>query len=191
MRRHIIVLLTLGMLLASAFAPTSASALSAKLDFHVADGFIGAGTGIPQSGAVAEADNGDLVSVTGTGTFNLGSNKATGGGTFAHTTSAGVLVGSGTWTAVSVADFDFYGCGTGGLPVNFCGGALTLNVDLVAAGGAAEFAGVLRIDCLVGTAVPGGAIEGITLDIPGAINFDETIFEPSGLTLFVSHNKNG
>jgi hypothetical protein len=191
MRRRIVVLLALGTLLVFALAPASASALSAKLDYHIADAYIGAGTGISQAGARAEADNGDIVSVSGAGTFNLGSGKTTGGGTFLHTDSDGVVQGSGTWAATGVDDFDFYGCGTGGLPVNFCGGALTLDVHLVAAGGAVEFDGVLRVDCLIGTAVPGGAVEGIMLDIPGAINFDETIFEPSGLTLYVSHNKNG
>jgi hypothetical protein len=177
------------MLVMSTLGPASASALSAQLDFHVADAFIGAGTGIPQTGARAEADNGDIVSVSGTGKFNLGSGKATGGGTFVHTDSDGVLIGSGSWTATSVASFTFYGCGTGGLPPNFCGGLLVLNVHLVGAGGAVAFDAVLKVDCLIGAAVPPDAVEGIRLDIPGAINFDETIFEPSGLTLFVSHNR--
>jgi len=190
MRRRIVVLLALAMLLVSALAPASASALSAKLDYHIADAVIGAGTGIPQFGARAEADNGDIISVSGGGTFNLGSGKATGGGTFVHTDTDGVLQGSGTWTPTSVADFDFWGCGDG-LPSNFCGGELVFDVHLVSAGGAVEFDGVLTVQCLIGTGVPGGAIEGITLNIPGAINFDETIFEPSGLTLYISRNKNG
>lgn len=100
-------------------------------------------------------------------------------------------MGSGTWTATGVSGFTFYGCGTGGLPSNFCGGLLVLDVHLVGAGGSVAFDKVLSIDCLVGTAVPGGAIEGIKLEIPGAIDFDETTFEPSGLTLFVSRNMNG
>jgi len=187
MRRRIVVLLALAMLLVSALAPAAVGALSAKLDYHIADAFIGAGTGIQQAGARAEADNGDIVSVSGSGTFNLGSGKATGGGTFVHTDGDGVVQGSGAWTAVSVADFDFYGCG-GAFPPNFCGGLLTLDVHLVAAGGATEFDGVLTIDCLIGG---GGSLEGIRLNIPDVINFDETIPEESGLTLYVSRSRNG
>jgi len=189
MKRRIVAFAAVLMLVTSVLGAASASALSAKLDFHVADAVIGAGTGIPQLGARAVADNGDIVSVVGGGTFNLGSGKTTGGGTFVHTTSGGVLVGSGTWTATGVDDFTFYGCG-GDLPPNFCGGALALNVHLVAGGGAAEFDGLLTIDCLIGD-FPATAVEGITLNIPGAINFDETMFEFSGLTLYVSRSKNG
>ena len=190
MKRRIVAFATLLMLVTSVLGAGSASALSAKLDFHVADAVIGAGTGLPQLGARAVADNGDIVSVVGTGTFNLGSAKTTGGGTFVHTTGGGVLVGSGTWTATGVEDFTFYGCG-GDLPSNLCGGLLTLDVHLVAGGGAAAFDGVLVIDCLIGDAIPPGAIEGIKLNVSGGPNFDETMFEESGLTLYVSRSKNG
>ena len=67
---------------------------------------------------------------------------------------------------------------------------LSLDVHLVAGGGAAEFDGLLRIDCLIGD-FPASAVEGITLNIPGAINFDETMFELSGLTLYLSRSRNG
>ena len=189
MKRRFVAFVTLLMLLTSLLGAGNASALSSKLDYHVADATIGAGIGIPQLGARAVAGNGDIVSVVGAGTFNLGSSKTTGGGTFVHTTSGGALVGSGTWTATGVEDFAFYGCG-GDLPSNLCGGALTLNIHLVAGGGAAEFDGILTIDCAIGDAIPAGTIEGIKLDIPGAINFDETMFEFSGLTLYVSRSRN-
>lgn len=191
MRRWIAFVVAGAMLLAFVLAPASASALSAKLDYHIADAFIGASVGIPQTGARAEADNGDIVSVSGEGTFNLGSRKATGGGTFLHTDGDGDVLGFGTWTATNVVDFDFYGCATEFFPANFCGGVLTLGVRLVAAGGATELDGILRIDCLLGTDVPPGAVEGIMLFIPGVISFDETLAELSGLTLFVSRSKNG
>lgn len=60
---------------------------------------------------------------------------------------------------------------------------------LVAAGGTPAFDGVLTVDCLIGPNVRAGAEEGITLDIPGLINFDDLIEEGSGLTLFVSRSK--
>ena len=87
MKRRLVAFATLLLLVTSVLGAGSASALSAKLDFHVADSVIGAGIGIPQLGARAVADNGDIVSVVGAGTFNLGSGKTTGGGTFVHTTS--------------------------------------------------------------------------------------------------------
>jgi hypothetical protein len=140
-------------------------------------------------GARAQADNGDYARLSDSGTFNIRSGKATGGGVFAHTNSAGVLLGFGTWEAMSVEDFDFFGCGGGGFPDNFCGGRLTLGVHLTGvslAVGQAGFDGVLTVTCLIGPDVPAGAEEGIALDIPGVINFDDLVPEESGLTLFVA-----
>lgn len=101
----------------------------------------------------------------------------------------GDLVGSGTWSASAVLGFTNWGCG-GVFPPNFCGGRLVLSVHLVAAGGAPAFDGVLAVQCLIGANVPAGAEEGITLEIPGAINFDKLLEEASGLTLYVSRSKN-
>ena len=56
-------------------------------------------------------------------------------------------------------------------------------------GGAPEFDGVLTVSCLIGANVPAGAEEGITLDVPGLINFDQLIEEESGLTLYLSRSK--
>lgn len=190
MKRRVVAFATLLLLASSVLWAGSATALSAKNDFHVADAFLATATGLTQTGARARADNGDVVSVSGAGTFNLGSGKATGGGTFVHTTSTGVLVGSGTWTATGVEDLTFYGCGEAELPPNFCGGVFTLTVQLVPPGGAAVLDGRLRVDCLIGD-FPPTAVEGIMLDIPGLINFDETIFDPGGLTVYVSRSRNG
>lgn len=184
--------LSLGVLALVALFPAATSSVSAdtsaKFDYHIADAFIAAGTGIPQTGARAEADNKDTVSVTGSGTFNLGSGNTTGGGTFEHRNKKGNLVGSGTWTATRVQSFTLWGCDAG-FPPNFCGGLLVLSVHLVAAGGAPAFDGVLTVSCLIGANVPAGAQEGITLDIPGVINFDKLLQESSGLTLYVSRSK--
>ena len=53
--------------------------------------------------------------------------------------------------------------------------------------GPTEVDGVLSITCLIGDDIPAGAEEGITLDIPGVINFSDLI--ESGFTLFVSRSK--
>jgi hypothetical protein len=190
MRKRLPVLLAFSIILSASIGVVGAQAdTSAKFDYHIADSFIEAGTGIDQTGARARADNRDTVSVVGSGTFNTASLTASGGGTFEHRDRRGRLVGEGTWTATGVKSFEFYGCGGGGFPANFCGGLLVLDVHLVGAGGTLAFDGVLTVDCLIGANVPAGAEEGITLDIPGLIDFDDLIEEESGLTLFVSRSK--
>lgn len=182
-------LLTAILLLTAALAPGAAAAdTSSKFDYHIADAFIEAGTGIDQTGARAQARNRDTVSVVGSGTFNVASRSATGGGTFEHRDKKGNLLGSGTWSATGVESFTLWGCG-GGFPPNFCGGLLVLNVHLVGSGGAPAFDGVLTVSCLIGANVPAGAQEGITLDIPGVINFNKLLEEETGLTLYRSRSK--
>lgn len=190
MKKRLPMLIAFLMLSLAAFGTGGAQAAesSAKFDYHIADAFIEAGTGIVQTGARARAVNGDTVSVTGSGTFNTASMKATGGGTFVHRTAGGGPVGDGTWTATGVESFTPWGCGGEAFPPNFCGGLLVLDVHLVATAGGPEADGVLTVSCLIGARVPPGAEEGITLDVPGLINFDELIAEASGLTLYVSRS---
>jgi hypothetical protein len=47
---------------------------------------------------------------------------------------------------------------------------------------------VLVNHCAIGPDTPADAEEGITLDIPGVINFDDLVQEEGGLTLFVARN---
>lgn len=173
---------------------SAADNISAKLDWRVADAFIQAGTGLDQTGAVAEVSTGPFaghrVRISGSGTFNTGSMKATGGGALVHTDQNGDVQGFATWTATGVASATLYPCGEPGLPDNFCGGIVVLNVHISSTSttlGALEADGVLTIDCEINPPAPGG-VEGITLEVPGFINFDETIFSPGGLTVFVSRS---
>jgi hypothetical protein len=185
-------LLTLSLLT----APNASADTPSRFDWHVSNAFIQAGTGIPQTGARAQADNGDFARISGSGMFQVRTGatgqlvgQVRGGGVFAHTDANGVLLGFGTWKATGVQDFEFFGCGGEGFPPNFCGGLLTLDVHLTGislTAGSAEFDGVLTISCLIGPDIPAGAEEGITLNIPGVINFDDLIPEESGLTLFVA-----
>ncbi len=192
MKKRIVAFMAVSLLVVSVLAVSSATAgTPERFRFHVSNAFIQSGTAITQTGARAQADNLDFVRITGRGKFNPSEGTASGGGAFAHTDENGALVGFGTWTATGVRDFEFYGCGGEGLPSNFCGGLLTLDVHLKGINvtlGAAAFDGVLVISCLVGPGVPVGAEEGITLDIPGAINFDDLVPEDGGLTLFVSRD---
>jgi hypothetical protein len=195
MRKRFIAALAVSALAVVALAIPNASAVSSKFDWHVSDAFIQSGTGLTQTGAQAAADNGDLARVSGHGTFNMSSGKATGGGIFAHTDADGELLGFGTWKAMGVHHFTFYGCGGEGLPSNFCGGELVLDVRLSGVSvslGPGEFDGILTVFCLIGD-FPEDVEEGVTLEIPGLINFDEILgpadVGPSGLTVFVSRNR--
>lgn len=197
MKKRIVALVTVPLLVVSVLAVSSATAgTPVKFRYHVSNVFIQTGTGNPQTGAQAQADNGDIVRVSGGGRFNSESGRAGGGGAFAHTDADGDLVGFGRWKATGVQDFEFFGCGVLAdgteVPPNFCGGVLTLSVHLIGTSvteGTAAFDGVLVITCKIGDAaedVPADAEEGMTLEIPNLINFDDTLEGPGGLTLFVS-----
>ncbi|MGQ0797640.1 MAG: hypothetical protein ACT4OI_07250 [Methanobacteriota archaeon] len=131
--------------------------------------------------AIAMADNGDTIALTGFGTFNPTTRAAGGGGTFLHKNAAGSVVGSGTWTATRVLGFHSYGTAVlAGTLLE--GGLLLLRVHLVGGGGAIQLDAVLQIDCLVGTP-PAGAIEGVRLSVQGIdLNFNK---EVQGLTVFI------
>jgi hypothetical protein len=139
------------------------------------------------------APNGDRVTVTcesrGTrcGTFSVHPKSVEATGEFVHTDSSGNVLGGGTWTATQLISFEFYGCGvvTGPdpdiiLPPNFCGGALKLRVLLTTPIGTSD--GVLTVFCVIGPQAPEShdnplppeLEEGVTLNIPGVINFNHT-----------------
>ncbi len=161
--------------------------VSSKLDYHAADAFIQAATGIPQTGALAMAANGDRVRVVASGTLNTKSEKTTGRGTFVHTSRTGAVLGFGSWKATGVESAIIYPCGGPGLPDNACGGIVVLKVHVSGtstSAGAIEFDALLTIDCEINPPMPG--VEGIKLEIPGVINFDKTEFSPGGLTVFLA-----
>jgi hypothetical protein len=189
MKKRIVTLVVVPLLAVSFLAAATATAgTPERFRWHISNAFIQEGTGLTQTGARAQADNGDYARISGRGKFDPSTGTASGGGVFAHTNSSGVLVGFGSWTATGVADFEFFGCGGEDLPDNFCGGVLTLEVHLNGINvtlGPGAFDGVLVVNCLIGD-VPAGLEEGITIDIPGVINFDALVPAESGLTLFVS-----
>lgn len=134
-------------------------------------------------GNFGRAPNGDRVNVSGSGMFQVNPKDVTASGTFAHTNSAGVVLGSGTWTATDLISFHAYGCGVITspdpdiiLPPNFCGGALRLRVLLTTTIGA--FDAILTVFCIIGPKAPPPHStfpgEGVTLDVPGVINFNHT-----------------
>lgn len=157
--------------------------LQGTFTYHVGDEFL---TSVdPSFGpVVTSANNGDLISVTGTGTFSLWPSSVTGGGTIVHTDADGNLIDQGTWEAFAVMSFRGYGDGTPqGLPETFVGGRLRLLVKLLPESAPGTvFWGIMTIDCTLGSNIPQSAVEGIQLHVPGVVNFTD---EVSGATVFV------
>lgn len=116
--------------------------------------------------------NGDIIRVTGSGTFNPSMETASGSGSFTHRTSSGALVAKGTWVATDFTDFDPYGGPRNGTQ----GGSVEIVVTLFPNGGGSVSGVSMTVTCHVGT-VPGGAPEEGTM-IDG---FTESI---GGLTVF-------
>lgn len=125
------------------------------------------------------APNGDVVAITGHADFSVKPKSADGSGTFTHT-SNGTVVGSGTWTATALLDYQPYGCGIVfdiQLPSNFCGGKVKLRVTLMTPLG--QLPATMTVICIIGPNPPNSAFgekrsEGAMLDVPGVINFNHT-----------------
>ncbi len=173
-RRLVLVAVILVALGSSLHARASADSGAATYRYLIGTGLL---CGLAPSACpdVAMAPNGDTIVLTGSGTLSIHPKSVTGGGTFVHKRGA-ATVGSGTWTATQLLSFVGYGCGGAGLPANFCGGRAIIRVHL-----SAGLDAILQVDCLIGT-FPAGAIEGVRLAVPGALNFNK---EVSGFTLFI------
>jgi len=167
-------------LLVASIGNAFADSGSATYDYLIGTGIL-CGLDPTACPAIAMADNGDTIEITGAGTLSIHPKSATGGGAFVHKDAAGNVLGGGTWAAQKLLSFIGYGCGGPGLPDDFCGGRATLQVHLVATSGL-ESNGILQVDCLIGS-FPAGAVEGIRLVIQALdFNFNKEI---SGLTLFI------
>src|SRR5712692_5823858 len=142
------------------------SDLTAKATFayHVGDAFIQS-LGFP-AGNKAAADNGDVVTIIGTGTFDVVAKAATGGGTFVHKTSGGAVVASGTWAATGLLDFQSYGNAVPqGLPPTFFGGRAGLTALLTpSANPSVHLPAILQVECELGNP-PAGTAEGVRLNV--------------------------
>ncbi len=180
-RRSAFILAFAGLVLALAPGPAAADPNneSATFQLHIE---------VPN---IAEAPNGDQVAITGMGVFSVHPNSVTASGTFSHTTSSGIVVGAGTWTATQLLSFEFYGCGVvvstrAILPPNFCGGALKMAVTLTPTGTTLALDGVLTVFCIVGPQAPTShddpTEEGVSLVVPGIANFNK---QAGGMNIYI------
>jgi hypothetical protein len=126
-----------------------------------------------------------LVTVIGTGTFDVAARSATAGGTFVHKNSGGTTVGSGTWAATELLTFQSYGNAVPrGLPPTFFGGRVARKVLLTpTANLTVHLPAILQIECALGH-TPAGAVEGVRLNVPDVINFNKTVPE-SGANVYI------
>jgi hypothetical protein len=128
---------------------------------------------------VAAAPNGDQVAVTGEGTFSVNPKSVDAEGSFTHSFAGGGSI-TGTWTATQLLEYQSYGCGVvfgTPIPANLCGGAVKMGVTLTATtpSGVVTIDGILTVFCLIGPNPPNSASEGITLVVPGIINFNKVV----------------
>ena len=141
----------------------SANHLSNTYSVHAGDAFLAA-LNPAFSPAVAEASNGDTVTVRFTGEIDPSTKTASGTGTFEHRDAAGTLLAAGTLTATNLLSFKFYGHppASTGFPPNFTAGKALIRV-VVDPGepGGTTFDGILTVTChLPGVKVPEGARRG-------------------------------
>jgi hypothetical protein len=165
-----LILLVVGLVAAWALVPSAALADSAAHTYTLEMEEANFGT----------AANGDMVTITGDADFAVNPKSAEGSGTFTHTASNGSVVGSGSWTATGLLDYQSYGCGIVfdiELPPNFCGGKVKLRVTLTTPFG--QLPATMTVICIIGPNPPNSAFgdkrsEGAMLDVPGVINFNHT-----------------
>jgi hypothetical protein len=127
------------------------------------------------------AANGDQIAVTGEGEFSVNPNSVTAEGEFTHTDSGGNVLATGTWTATGLLDYQSYGCGEvfgDPIPPDLCGGAVKMRVTLTPNGTSLQLPGTMTVFCVIGPHAPqsilGPLTEGVTLNIPGIINFNHS-----------------
>lgn len=169
MRR--LILLVLGFAAALVLMPTTAVADSAAHSYLLE-------MDAPNLGVAA---NGDQIAITGEGMFSVNPNSVEAEGRFRHTSSSGAVRGTGTWEATGLLEYQSYGCGEvfgDPIPDNFCGGAVKMRVTLTPDGTSLQIPGILTVICVIGPNPPnsilGPRTEGVTLNIPGIINFNHS-----------------
>jgi hypothetical protein len=183
MRRVVALLVTPVLALWALAGPASAAAVNASFEYHVGDALIQS-LGFP-AGNQAIAENGDVVTIVATGTFDTAARQADGGGTFAHHVAATDQMITGTFVTTGLISFQSYGDATPeGLPASFYGGKLVLSILATPdANPAVHLPALLTVECELGTP-PSGTVEGVRVNVQDVINFNKSVPE-SGANLYI------
>ena len=120
-----------------AFAPAASASTAYSFNLHVPN-------------TAVNPDNGDIIRVTGSGTFDTSADAVVASGSFTHTHSNGALVARGVWVATGFSSFDAFG----GPSPGFQGGVLEITATLLPAGGAPVTGVPITVNCLINA--PGG-----------------------------------
>jgi hypothetical protein len=183
MRKIIALLLALPLLVLSQAGAASANTVKGSFEYHVGDALIQSFGG--PSGNQAVANNGDVVTIVATGTFDTVTHSATGGGTFAHHVAATGRTITGTFATTGLISFQSYGDATPqGLPASFFGGKLVLSAVAtpdVAPG--VHLPITITVECALGNP-PSSAAEGVRVNVKDVINFNKTVPE-SGENIYI------
>jgi hypothetical protein len=169
MRR--LILLALAVTAAVVLLPTTAVADSATHTYLLV-------MDEPNFGAAA---NGDQIAITGEGELSVNPNSIDAAGAFTHTDSSGNVKGAGIWRATTLINYQSYGCGEvfgQSIDPDLCGGAVKMNVTLTPTGTSLQLPGIMTVFCVIGTHAPqsvlGPLTEGVTLNVPGIVNFNHS-----------------
>ena len=120
-----------------ALAPAASASSAYSFNLHVPNTAVNPGTG-------------DIIRVTGGGTFDPSAGAVVASGSFRHTTSTGALVARGVWVATDFGSFDAFGGPNNG----FQGGVLEITATLFPVGGAPVTGVPITVTCLINA--PGG-----------------------------------
>jgi hypothetical protein len=183
MRRIIALLLAVPLLVLSQAGAASAGSVKGSFEYHVGDALI-QGFGFP-AGNQAVANNGDVMTIVATGTFDTVTHSATGGGTFAHHVAATGQTITGTYTTTGLISFQSYGDATPqGLPASFFGGKLMLSgIATPDANPSAHIPLTLTVECDLGNP-PASVVEGVRVNVNDVINFNKSVNE-SGANVYI------
>jgi hypothetical protein len=131
---------------------------------------------------VAQAPNGDRVAITGEGEFQVHPKGVEAEGGFTHSDAAGTVLVTGTWRATKLITYQSYGCGVvmgQEIPPNLCGGKLKMRVVLTPDDTDLQIPAILTVFCIIGPNPPNNhddpSGEGVTLVVPGIINFNKVV----------------
>jgi hypothetical protein len=109
---------------------------------------------------VAQASNGDTISIVGTGSFTEKSVIATGAGTFVQRAKGSNAVRRGTWIATSLVQFRSFGPNEGG-PAELQGGRAMIRIHMMPFGDTTGFDAVLVVTSRIGreSGVPAAGVQ--------------------------------
>ncbi len=136
-RRGLALLATLCALSLLALAPAASASTAYSFNLHMPNTAVNPG-------------NGDIIRVTGSGTFDPSADAVVASGSFTHTHSNGALVARGVWLATDFGSFDAFGGPSNG----FQGGVLKITATLFPVGGAPVTGVPIKVTCLINA--PGG-----------------------------------